>query len=85
MKEIRYTITDREGIHARPAGELVKAARAFTSSVTVKKGEKQADAKKILGLMSLGVKGGEDIVLQIEGTDEDEASVKLSEFLKANL
>ena len=33
MKEFKYTITDPEGIHARPAGELVKAAKQFTSTI----------------------------------------------------
>ena len=37
MKEFQYTITDPEGIHARPAGELVKAAKAFTSSIKIVK------------------------------------------------
>ena len=73
MKEFRYTITDSEGIHARPAGEFVKEAKKFASDVKIVKGEKSADAKKIFGLMSLGVKQGEEILVQIEGTDEEEA------------
>ena len=47
MKEFQYTITDPEGIHARPAGELVKAAKAFTSSIKI---EKKATAKRFLRL-----------------------------------
>ena len=65
MKEFRYTITDSEGIHARPAGEFVKEAKKFASEVKIVKGEKSADAKKIFGLMSLGVKQGEEILIQI--------------------
>ena len=85
MKEFRYTITDSEGIHARPAGEFVKEAKKFASDVKIVKGEKSADAKKIFGLMSLGVKQGEEILVQIEGTDEDEAATGLEKFLKENL
>ncbi len=85
MKEFRYTITDPEGIHARPAGEFVKEAKKFASDVKIVKGEKSADAKKIFGLMSLGVKQGEEILVQIEGTDEEEAATGLEKFLKENL
>ena len=85
MKEFRYTITDSEGIHARPAGEFVKEAKKFASEVKIVKGEKSADAKKIFGLMSLGVKQGEEILVQIEGTVEEEAATGLEKFLKENL
>ncbi|MCI5740618.1 MAG: HPr family phosphocarrier protein [Lachnospiraceae bacterium] len=85
MKEFCYTITDPEGIHARPAGEFVKEAKKFASEVKIVKGEKSADAKKIFGLMSLGVKQGEEILVQIEGTDEEEAATGLEKFLKENL
>lgn len=85
MKEFCYTITDPEGIHARPAGEFVKEAKKFASEVKIVKGEKSADAKKIFGLMSLGVKQGEEILVQIEGTDEEEAATGLEKFLRENL
>ena len=85
MKEFCYTITDPEGIHARPAGEFVKEAKKFASEVKIVKGEKSADAKKIFGLMCLGVKQGEEILVQIEGTDEEEAATGLEKFLKENL
>lgn len=85
MKEFCYIITDSEGIHARPAGEFVKEAKKFASDVKIVKGEKSADAKKIFGLMSLGVKQGEEILVQIEGTDEEEAATGLEKFLKENL
>ncbi len=55
MKEFTYVITDKEGIHARPVGELVKLAKSYASSVAVIKEGKKADAKKVFGLMGLGV------------------------------
>ena len=61
MKEFKYTITDPQGIHARPAGLFVKAAAAFPCKVTISKDGKEADAKRILGVMSLGVKQGMEI------------------------
>lgn len=48
MKEFTYTITDPEGIHARPAGELVKAAKQFQSSIKLTKDGKTGDCKKDL-------------------------------------
>lgn len=85
MREFTYVITDTEGIHARPAGELVKAAKEYQSSVTIIKDEKKADAKKLFGLMGLGVKQGMEIKMQIEGEDEDAAAEALEAFLKENL
>ena len=85
MKEFTYVITDKEGIHARPAGELVKAAKEYQSSVTIIKDEKKADAKKLFGLMGLGVKQGMEITVQIEGEDEEAAAEALEAFLKEYL
>lgn len=85
MKEFTYTITDQEGIHARPAGELVKTAKKYTSAIKIWKGEKAADAKKIFALMGLGVKKGEHIRIEIEGEDEEPAVQALESFLKENL
>ncbi|GFI21856.1 phosphocarrier protein HPr [Lachnospiraceae bacterium] len=85
MKEFTYVITDKEGIHARPAGDLVKLAKTYASSVFVIKEGKKADAKKVFGLMGLGVKQGMEITVQVEGDDEDTAVLALETFLKENL
>ena len=85
MKEFKYVITDPEGIHARPAGILVKQAAGYQSAVTIAKGEKSADAKRIFGVMGLGVKTGEEITISVEGADEDTAAAELETFFKENL
>ncbi len=85
MKEFTYVITDEQGIHARPAGLFVKEAAACECSVTIDKGGKEVDAKRILGVMSLGVKKGEEITLKTDGVEEEAAMEKLSAFLKENL
>lgn len=85
MKELSYVITDPEGIHARPAGALVKEAAAFTSKITIGKDGKEVDAKRIFGIMGLAAKQGQTIVLKAEGDDEDAAIEKLGTFLKKNL
>ena len=85
MKEFKYVITDKEGIHARPAGALVKAAASFPCSVNIAKDGKAVDAKRIFGVMGLGVKCGQEIVLKTEGEDEDAAIEALGKFLEENL
>ncbi len=85
MKEITYKITDEVGIHARPAGLLVKKASEFESEISVVKGDKTVDAKKIFGVMSLGAKCGEEIKLIINGNDEEKAAAELTKFLAENL
>ena len=73
MREFKYVITDPEGIHARPAGELVKAAKAFACSIKMTNYGKAGDCKKIFGLMGLGVKKGNEVVLTFDGEDEEAA------------
>ena len=88
MKEFKYVIKDEQGIHARPAGMFVKEAAAFSSKVTISKDGKEGkevDAKRILGVMGLGVKKDQEIVLRADGDDEDAAIEKLSAFLQENL
>ena len=85
MKEFKYVIKDELGIHARPAGELVKAAAAFPCTVKIEKDGREVVAKRIMGVMSLGVKCGMEITLKTEGEKEEEAIAALSKFLEENL
>lgn len=85
MKEFQFTINDPVGIHARPAGLLVKKAAEFQSSITINGNGKSADAKKLIKLMSLGIKQGMEISCQIEGEDEDIACEAMINFFKENL
>lgn len=83
MKQFDYTIKDELGIHARPAGLLVKEASKFSSAITITMGEKKADAKKIFGLMGLGAKCGDTVTTIADGEDEAAAIAALEEFMKA--
>ncbi len=85
MLKFTYTITDAVGIHARPAGLLVKKAKEFASRVTIIKAEKKADSKRLFAIMGLGVKQGETITVEVEGEDEAAAAAAVKAFLKANL
>lgn len=85
MKSFEYTIKDEVGIHARPAGLLVNEAKKYTSEITVSKAGKSAGAKKLMALMSLGVKQGETVTVTAEGADEDIAITEMEKFFQENL
>lgn len=84
MKEFEFVVTDPQGIHARPAGLLVKEAKKFESNISVLKGARKGDLKKIFTIMALGVKQGETIKVQVEGADEEQAASAVEAFLKEN-
>ena len=86
MKKINYTVTAEAGIHARPAGLLVKKAASFKSNIKILHEQRgsEADLKRLMAVMALGVKKGDRIVLSVDGEDEEEATDALEAFLKEN-
>ena len=85
MKKFEYTIKDEVGIHARPAGLLVKEAKKFASKVTVARGEKSAEATKLMAVMGLGIKCGQIVEVRIEGSDGEAAYKAIKVFFETNL
>ncbi|MCR4629902.1 MAG: HPr family phosphocarrier protein [Bacillota bacterium] len=85
MKEFEYVIKDEIGIHARPAGVLVKAAKEFSSRIIVEKGEEKADMRKMIQLMQLGAKCGDTIRVLIDGEDEELAAEEIGKKISENL
>lgn len=86
MKQFDYTITDPIGIHARPAGMLVKEAKAFAdTAVTVTKNGITVKATQLMKLMSLGVKQGDTVTVAAEGANEEAAIAAMTEFFSKNL
>lgn len=85
MKEFTYKICDELGIHARPAGLLVKKASEFSSEITIYKDEKSADLKRLFAVMGLAVKKGDTIRVTVSGDDEEEAAAAVESFFKNNL
>ena len=86
MKSFEYTITDPVGIHARPAGLLVKEVKSFAgSTITLAKGDKSVNALKLMAVMQLGIKQGETVTVSVEGGDEEAVAAALEAFFKANL
>jgi len=84
MKEFQYVVKDPLGIHARPAGLLVKEAKNGRSEIVIEFGGKSADAKRLLAVMSLGVKSGNEVTVRVEGPDEDSRAEELKAFFEAN-
>lgn len=85
MRTFKYIIKDEQGIHARPAGILVKEAKKYESKIVIKKDNKSAEATRLMQLMSLGIKCGDQVTVEICGEDEDTTAVQLETFLKNTL
>ena len=79
-----YTITDENGIHARPAGVLIQEIKKFESDVTVTLANKTVEASSIIQLMTLQAKKGDTLTIEAVGSDEEEAIEYLKEFMKDN-
>ena len=78
--EFDYTIQDPQGLHARPAGRLVKFVQDCSSKVSVTLGGKTVDAKRLFGIMSLCAKKGDGITVKLEGEKEASDSKDLKKF-----
>lgn len=86
MKQFQYTITDPQGIHARPAGMLVKAVKELDSTVTITKdGSKVVDASRLMGVMSLAIKAGNTVTVSVEGGNEEANVATVEKFFQENL
>ena len=80
--ELNLQIENKAGLHARPAALFAQKASSFKSTVMIFKGEKSANAKSIIGIMGLGIKQGESIVIKTEGADADEAAAALKKLIE---
>ncbi|WP_227395692.1 phosphocarrier protein HPr [Jeotgalibacillus aurantiacus] len=82
MAQKQFTVTAETGIHARPATILVQTASKFDSDIQLEYKGKKVNLKSIMGVMSLGVGQGAEIVIYADGSDEEEALASLEETLK---
>jgi len=85
MQNFTYTVTDPMGLHARPAGLLVKEARKYQSEIILSLGEKSVQANRLMALMSMGCKCGDMLSVSVSGEDEEKAARELAEFFRQNL
>jgi len=80
--ETKVKITNRLGIHARPATLLVKTAQNFRSRITLVKDDMEVDGKSIMDIMILAAEPGSDIIIRADGEDEGEAVVALKKVVE---
>lgn len=85
MKTVTHVIADPLGLHARPAGLLVKLAGDFESAIVVTTSTGTADAKRIMALMRLGAKQGTLLTVTCNGPDEEAAAEAIRRFLTDHL
>lgn len=85
MKTFQYLIKDEVGIHARPAGLLVKEVKKYQSKVTIEGNGKKSDAGKLMAVMGMGIKKDMEVTITVEGDDEEQAAQAMKEFFEANL
>ncbi len=82
MKTEEIVITSPSGIHARPAGELVKAAGKYESTITLSKNGKDANAKRLIAILGLAAKQNETVTVTVEGSDEEAAFAEVKEIIE---
>ena len=82
MKEFKYVITDKGGIHARPAADIAKLVGKHKSDVTIATATKKANGKSVLMLTTLGAKNGTEVTLTVSGEDEEEVFTQLDDMFK---
>ncbi len=82
MIKFEHTVSGENGIHARPAGALVKCAQQFSSQVQISKGDSSIDGKRLISLMSLGARRGELLSFAVDGKDEKEAASALQSLCR---
>lgn len=85
MLQFTYTITDPMGLHARPAGLLVKVVKELDSAVTVAHHGKSASASKLMALMTLGAKRGDAVTVTVEGGHEEDTLRAMENFFRTHL
>lgn len=82
MQELSITIQNKVGLHARPAALFVQNAKRFKAKIRVSKDERAADAKSILGILTLGAGQGSTVTVCADGEDEVEAISTLKQLIE---
>ena len=85
MKSMTFVVHNENGLDARLAGLLVKECIACEGGVTIRKGRKTGDGKTIFNVMSLRVRKGDTVEIELEGGPEDRDCQRLTEFAELNL
>lgn len=83
MTEIQFKLTNDDGLHARPAGLLVKAASQFQSKIEIRAKGQSKNAKSIMSLLSLSLEKGDDVTIAADGADEAAAAAALKSLFES--
>jgi phosphocarrier protein HPr len=81
MVERSVQILNKNGLHARPAAEMVKAAAKFKSDITISREDIEVNGKSIMGVMMLAAECGATILLRASGPDADQAVEALASIV----
>ncbi len=84
MIQLKFKVTDRSGLHSKPASLFVSIASKFESIITVSSGSGELNAKSIMGLMALGAKEGTEVTVKAKGKDEDRAISAIKDLIERN-
>lgn len=84
MPEITVTIHHPAGLHARPAALFVQTAQRFASTVEVRLGERRANGKSILSILTLGANQGASVTISAEGDDAQQALASLQALVESD-
>jgi len=84
MKTGEFIIAFEEGLHARPAAELVRVCNNVKSNIIMAKDGMTIDPKSILGIMALGAAKGDNVSIEVDGEDEDEVFANICSFFEAS-
>ncbi|MCD8339927.1 MAG: HPr family phosphocarrier protein [Burkholderiales bacterium] len=82
MKTITVTVTNKLGLHARPAAKLTQKANEFLSSLTMSNGKRNVNGKSIMGVMLMAAAQGTQLQVTADGTDEDDLLKAIKELFE---
>jgi phosphocarrier protein len=81
MREVQITIINKLGLHARAASKLVSTASKFECAIDIEKSNRRVNAKSIMGVMMLAASQGSEVVLYLDGVDEEAAVTALEALI----
>jgi phosphocarrier protein HPr len=84
VKERTVLLAGKHGLHARPAAELVRMTGRFRSDIKLTKDNVTVDAKSIMGVMMLAAECGSEIIVTVDGPDEEEALEAVAGYLESD-
>ncbi len=82
MAERTVRVVNRNGVHARPAAEIVKCSARFTSEITLSRDDLEVNGKSIMGVMMLAAEYGSKLLVRANGPDADEAVSAIAELVE---